>query len=122
MASPKSQPRSAAAGTTTTTKSAMTASTKIHPFVTHSKLITAVVAGLIFGWYNLQGGNTLVGYMSLANFFGILTATFVGVDEEAVGGKYKIMLEGVMPSTALFVLIWTATSNLMHGAVTVAAV
>ncbi|ORZ37867.1 hypothetical protein BCR44DRAFT_1430090 [Catenaria anguillulae PL171] len=83
------------------------------PSIANAKMFTALGLGLACGVNKIQGSTGVTSFLLLSSTTSLLTANREKVNEEEVGGKLPIVMEGMMPALSLFVLIWTLLFNLM---------
>ncbi|KAL7751977.1 hypothetical protein RI367_002505 [Sorochytrium milnesiophthora] len=87
---------------------------KLPPLVGNTKLVVGLVFGASCGFFQIMGAPALVSFVALATVAGSVALQRTSMSMDDLESKVPLVMEGFMPSLALFVLTWTATYNALH--------
>lgn len=78
------------------------------------KSLIAVVLGVAMGLLRVEGG-TGIQTFAFASVGGsvVMVRQWLKKEDEEVGGVQKVIMDGLMPSVALFILVWSVINTVI---------
>ncbi|KNC86571.1 hypothetical protein SARC_01294 [Sphaeroforma arctica JP610] len=80
----------------------------------HSRMLLAVVCGLVFGITAMQGSVPIAIYLVTSLVLGLGLPMFRGLNANDFGGEQSFMNEAVAPALGIFFAVWVVTYNIVH--------